>query len=398
LPLWPTFQQHCLAPPRAGDGRKWQAGISRERAQSHADFCPHQPLIEQIPDEQFDAYRTGQWQLMQTIITPAQAAHSFSAYSLLTMLPRSLDASAANKECRFPLEGASYRDARLLLINLIWMLGMTVIWPSQDSGEQHYWQEHTIILVVLNRLHTALCKVGSQGQSLETLWNSSVEIHHRLLYCMLSDIDNVFGCFIWVILPFKRPQILFQVHMQPHDPVSLAQHTILWPVYLDGHAPRMLSPSNKAPNLLQAINTYSLAFRSDWQSYFNMQANQLHLPPNEFVHIIPPGPQQVPRAGRDDKEPPLKKPKASPDFQGKKPPLQAASPPLLQFATAVPPGNHTFNFVKTSIQCLKADGHKPPKVANTRSMSFCFPFLLKGLGCSCNAQWTKTTLTLTYPP
>jgi hypothetical protein len=305
------------------------------------------------------------------------------------MLPRSLDASTANKDCRFPVEGVSYRDALLLLINLTWMLGMTVIWPSQDAGEQHYRQEHTIILVALNRLHNALCDVGSQGQSLQTLWNSSVDIRHRLLYRMLSDIDNIFGCFIRVILPFERPQIFFKVHMHPHAPAASAQHTILWPIYSDGHAPRMLSPSNEAPNLLQAINTYSQSFRSDWQSYFNMQANQLHLPPIEFVHIMPARPQPGPRVGRDDREPPPKKLKASTDNQGKKPPQQAASPPLLQFAPAVPPGNHTYDFVKLSIQGLKADGHKPPRVANTKSTSFCFPFLLKGLGCSCNAQRTK---------
>jgi hypothetical protein len=388
--LWPTFQQHCLVPSRAADGRKWQAGISRERAQSHSEFRPHQPLIEQIPDEQFDAYRTGQWQLMETILSPTQALQSFSAYSLLTMLPRPTHAAAVSKECRFPLEGVSYRDALLLLINLIWMLGMTVIWPSQEVGEQDYRQGNTIILVALNRLHSALCEVGSQGQSLETLWNSSVDIRHRLSFRMLADIDNIFGCFIRVILPFERPQIFFQVDPHPNAPAALAQHTILWPMYSGGHEPRMLSPSNEPPNLLQAIHTYSMAFRSDWQSYFTMQATQLHLPPLEFLHQAPARLQPAPHPGRDDREPPLKKPKASADQQGKKTPLQAASPPLLQFAPAVSPSNHSFDFVKVSIQGLKAQGHKPPKVANTKSTSFCFPFLLKGLGCSCNAHRTKT--------
>jgi hypothetical protein len=387
--LWPTFQQHCLSPSRAVDSRKWQAGISRERAQSHSDFRPHHPLIEQITDDQFDAYRTGQWQLIEAILSPSQAAQSFSAYTLLSMLPRSSDISASGKDSLFPVDGVSYRDARLLLINLSWMLGMTVIWPSQEQGEQEYRKEHTIILVALNRLHAAICEVGSQGHSLEALWDSSVEIRHRLFFRMLSDIDNIFGCFIRVILPFERPQIFFRVHDRPYATASAAQHTILWPVYSSGHEPRMLSPSNEAPNLLQAINTYSMAFRSDWQAYFNMQANQLTLPPSAFIHAAAARLQSLPRPSRDDNEPLLKKPKVLHDPQGKKPPLQTALPPLLQFAPAVPASSRNFDFVKTSLQGLKAAGHKLPKVPSTKSTSFCFPFLIHGLGCSCNSHRKK---------
>jgi hypothetical protein len=58
--LWPTFQLHCLAPSRPNEGKKWQSGIGRERAQSRSDFRPHLPHIDQMPDEPFEAYCTGQ--------------------------------------------------------------------------------------------------------------------------------------------------------------------------------------------------------------------------------------------------------------------------------------------------------------------------------------------------
>jgi hypothetical protein len=77
------------------------------------------------------------------------------------------------------------------------------------------------------------------------------------------------------------------------------------------------------------------------------------------------------------------------DQQGKRSPLQAATLPLLQFDASIPTKQHTFEFVKTSLQVLRDQGHRPPKVANTKSQSFCFPFLLKGLGCSCGSQRLK---------
>jgi hypothetical protein len=81
-----------------------------------------------------------------------------------------LDASAVSKECRSPPEGALYRDARQLLISLIWMLAF---------------------------------------------WNRSVEICHRLPFRMLADIENISGCFIRVIIPFECLQIFFQVRAHP---------------------------------------------------------------------------------------------------------------------------------------------------------------------------------------
>jgi hypothetical protein len=295
--LWPTFQLHCLAPSRSNEAKKWQSGIGRERAQSRSDFRPHQPRFDQMPDEPFEAYRTGQWQLMEMVLSPAQAMRSFSAYTLLTMLPWPNDVAPTGKECHFPVNGASYRDSLMLLINLIWMLGMTVIWPALDEQEQDFRKDRTLILVALNRLHLALCEVGSQGQSLETLWDSSVDTRHRLLHRMITDIDNIFGCFIRVILPFERPQIFHAVHGQRNASVTDAPHTIVWPNYSRGHEPRMLSPSNEPPNLVVALNTYSMAFRSDWQSYFNLQASQLLLPPTAFLHTSMAPPQPPPRGG-----------------------------------------------------------------------------------------------------
>jgi hypothetical protein len=280
------------------------------------------------------------------------------------MVPWLNNVAPTGRECLFPATGVAFCDALLLLINLIWMLGMTVIWPAQDEREQEFLKDRTLILVALNRLHSALCDVGSQGQSLETLWNSSVDTKHRLFYRMLMDIDNIFGCFIRVILPFERPQIFYAVHNQRNFPAATTKHKILWPHY---HEPRMLSLSSDPPNLVQALNTYSMAFRLDWQSYFNLQANQLVLPPSAFVATTPAALPPQPRAGRDDKEPQPRKAKAAAsDPQGKRTPTQAATVPLLQFAASVPASNHTFEFVKTSLQDLRDQGHRPPKVVGSK--------------------------------
>jgi hypothetical protein len=83
------------------------------------------------------------------------------------MLPWHTNIAPTAKESYFPVNGVSYRDSLLLLINLIWMLGMTAIWPAQDEQEQDFRKDKILILVALNPLHSVLCKVGSQGQSHE---------------------------------------------------------------------------------------------------------------------------------------------------------------------------------------------------------------------------------------